>query len=97
LYLSLLSYRALPRRATSCFNNLFSKATSSEHIYITTFLITTWLQGLKSLIKSKQEVEASFLIISGISTKDTPGVPPIFSSLVVSLFSIASESWLTYP
>jgi hypothetical protein len=42
------------------------------------------LQGLESSIKSKQEVEASFLIISGISTKDAPGVLPMFSSLVVS-------------
>jgi hypothetical protein len=42
------------------------------------------LQGLESSIKSKQEVEASFLIISGISTKDTPGVLPMFSSLLVS-------------
>jgi hypothetical protein len=42
------------------------------------------LQGLESLIKSKQEVEASFLIILGISTKDTSWVLPTFSSLVVS-------------
>jgi hypothetical protein len=42
------------------------------------------LQGLELSIKSKQEVEASFLIISGISTKDAAGVLPMFSSLVVS-------------
>jgi hypothetical protein len=42
------------------------------------------LQELESLIKSKQEVEASFLMISGISTNDPPGALPIFSSLVVS-------------
>jgi hypothetical protein len=45
---------------------------------------TTWLQGLESSIKSKQEVEASFLIISGILTKDATGVLPMFYSLVFS-------------
>ena len=82
--LPFLSYKALPRRATSCFNCSFSFATSSVHVSTTIFSTTTWLQGLESSIKSKQEVEASFLIISGISTKDAAGVLPMFSSLVVS-------------
>jgi hypothetical protein len=53
-------FEALLRRATSCFNNSFSKATSSEHVSIPTFFTITWLQGLVSSFKSKQEVEASF-------------------------------------
>jgi hypothetical protein len=43
------------------------------------------IEGLELLIKSKQEVETSFLKISGISTKDAPRVLPMFSSLVLSL------------
>jgi hypothetical protein len=78
-----LSYKALSRRATSCLNCSFSYATSSEHVSTTIFSTRTWLQGLESSIKSKQEVEASFLIILGISTKDAPGVLPMFSILVV--------------
>jgi hypothetical protein len=42
------------------------------------------IAGVRIINKSKQEVEASFLIISGISTKDTSQVLPMFSSLVVS-------------
>jgi hypothetical protein len=42
------------------------------------------LQGLESSIKSKQEVEASVLIISGISTKDASQVLLMLSSLLVS-------------
>jgi hypothetical protein len=84
LALPFLSYKALPRRATSCFNCSFSFATSSEHVSTTIFSTKTWLHGLESSIKSNQEVETSFLIISGISTKDATGVLPMFSSLVVS-------------
>jgi hypothetical protein len=86
IYLALpfLLYKALPRRATSCLNCSFSFATSFEHVSTTILLTRTWLQVLELSIKSKQEVEASFLIISGISTKDAPGVLPMFSSLVVS-------------
>jgi hypothetical protein len=84
LALPFLSYKALPRQATSCFNCPFSFATSSEHVYPTIFSTKTCLQGLESSIKSNQEVEASFLIISGISIKDATGVLPMFSSLVVS-------------
>jgi hypothetical protein len=83
LALPFLSYKALLRRATSCLNCLFPFATSSEHVSTTIFSTRSWLQGLESLIKSKQEVEASFLIILGISTKDAVGVLPVFSSLVV--------------
>jgi hypothetical protein len=70
--LPFLSYKALPRQATSCLNCSFSFATSSEHVSTTIFSTRTWLHELESSIKSKQEVEASFLIISGISTKDAP-------------------------
>jgi hypothetical protein len=42
------------------------------------------LQGLELSIKSKQKVEASFLIISGISIKDAYGVLLMLSSLRVS-------------
>jgi hypothetical protein len=55
--LPFLSYKALPRRATSCLNCSFSFATSSEHVSTTIFSIRTWLQGLESPIKSRQEVE----------------------------------------
>jgi hypothetical protein len=84
LVLPFLSYKALPRRATSCLNCSFSFATASEHVSTIVFSTRTWLQGLESSIKSKQELEASFLIISGISSKDTSSVLPIFYSLVVS-------------
>jgi hypothetical protein len=84
LALPLLSYKALPRQATSCFNNLFSKATSLKHVSITTFFTTTWLQGLESSIKSKHDVEASFLTILGISTRDAYGALLMLSSLVVT-------------
>jgi hypothetical protein len=84
LALPFLSYKVLPRQATSCLNCSFSFATSSEHVSTTIFSTRTWLQGLQSSIKSKQEVEASFLIILGISTKDAAGVLLMFSSLVVS-------------
>jgi hypothetical protein len=83
LALSFLSYKAFLRRTTSCLNCSFSFATSSEHVSTTIFSTRTWLQGLESSIKSKQEVEAYFLIISGILTKDVPGVLPMLSSLVV--------------
>jgi hypothetical protein len=79
-----MSYKALPRRATSCFNYSLSIAISSEHVSIIIFLTRTRLQGLESSIKSKQEVEASFLIISRISAKDAPGVLQMLSSLIVS-------------
>jgi hypothetical protein len=39
--LPFLSYKALPRRATSCLNCSFSIAISSEHVSITTFLTRT--------------------------------------------------------
>jgi hypothetical protein len=57
---------------------LISFATSSEHVYTTIFSTRTWLQELESSIKSKQEVEAYFLIILEISIKDAPGVLPMF-------------------
>jgi hypothetical protein len=44
-----------------------------EHVSITIYSTKTWLQELESSIKFKKEVESSFLIISGISTKDTLG------------------------
>jgi hypothetical protein len=65
-----LSYKVLPRRANSGFNCSFSIAISSEHVSIKTFLTRTWLHGLESSIKLKQEAEASFLVILEISIKD---------------------------
>jgi hypothetical protein len=39
--LPFLSHKALPRQATSYFNNPFSNAISSEQVSIITFLTTT--------------------------------------------------------
>jgi hypothetical protein len=41
LTLPFLTYKALPRRATSCFNNSFSMAISSEQVSVTKFLTRT--------------------------------------------------------
>jgi hypothetical protein len=84
LALPFLSYKALPRWATSCLNCSFTFAISFEQVSITTFSTRTWLQGLELSIKSKQEVEASFLMISKKLTKDAPKGLPMFSSLLFS-------------
>jgi hypothetical protein len=69
LALPFLLYKALPRRVTSCLNCSFSFATSFEHVSTTILLRRTWLQGLELSIKSKQEVEASLLIIQEFQLK----------------------------
>jgi hypothetical protein len=87
-----LVVQGLPKASTSCLNCSFSFATSAEHVYTTIFSTRTWLRGLELSIKSRQEVESSFLIISEISTKDAPWMLPMFSSLLVSSLLCMLES-----
>jgi hypothetical protein len=56
LTLSFLSYKALSRRATSCFNNSFSIAISSEQVSTITFLTKTWLHGLELICHVRANV-----------------------------------------